>query len=159
MARTITRDNLGAWLIKAAPDTGIDLPAIVERGGQRVTSRCVARGYRSRLMAEGDVVLLWVSGDGRRLARGIWGVGHVVGPVHDDGDDTIGGSEVPLDIPLLADAVPAGALVAAGIDDLEVQRMPQGSNPSWVSKEQLARIAPLLPPEAGQVVAAANWAL
>lgn len=151
MAPTITRDDLGAWLIKAAPDTAIDLPALVERGGQRVTSRCVTRGYRSRLMAEGDAVLLWVSGNGRRLASGIWGVGHVLGPV--------GEGEVPLDLPLLDEPVTAAELLAAGIDDLEVQRMPAGANPSWVSREQLARVEPLLPARPDQATAAANWAL
>ena len=154
MAHTITEDNLGAWLIKARPDAGADLPALIERGGASVTSRCVGSGYRARLMATDDKVALWVSGDGRRLARGIWGIGRVLRPA----EDTV----VRVEIPLFDEAVAAGELVAAGIDDLEVQRMPAGANPSWVSKDQLARLEALLPPwpaeVPGHTVAAANCA-
>ena len=134
--RTVTRDTLGAWLVKARPDPGSHVMSLLEAGGGTVTSRCVSRGYRSQMMAEGDTVLLWISGDGRRVARGVWGVGRVVGPV-DDG-------EVAVDLPLLAEPVTVADLLAAGVDDLEVQRMPQGSNPSWVTREQLAVIESLL---------------
>ena len=36
--------------------------------------------------------------------------------------------------------------IRTGIDDLEVQRQPQGSNPSWVSMQQWARLQRVLPP-------------
>jgi len=141
MTRSITRENLGAWLVKADPESGSHLSRWVEEGGKVVGSWCVVRGYRSELMAPGDKILLWVSGNGRRVPRGIWGLGHVTGPV----DDTGPRPAVPLDLPLLDEAVPAEDLLAAGITDLEVQRMPQGSNPSWISKGQLTRLTPLLP--------------
>jgi hypothetical protein len=51
---------------------------------------------------------------------------------------------VPVDIPLFATALTDADLRAAHIDDLEVQRVPAASNPSWVSLEQWARIEPLL---------------
>ena len=137
MTRSITPDDLGAWLIKARPEPGSEVLRLIEGGGGTITSRCVSRGYRAELMAAGDPVLLWVSGDGRRTTRGIWGVGRVTGPV-DDG-------VVSLELPLLDEPVAAGELLAAGIDDLEVQRMPAGANPSWVSRRQLAALAPLLP--------------
>ena len=137
MPPAITPETLGAWLIKARPDPGSEVLALVERGGGTLTSRCVSPGYRARMMAAGDPVLLWLSGDGRRTTRGIWGVGRVTGPVED--------GVVPLELPLLEEPLAAGELVAAGIDDLEVQRMPQGANPSWVSRSQLAALAPLLP--------------
>ena len=38
----------------------------------------MADNYRSRLMAAGDPVVLWVSGDSRQLTWGIWGVGRVI---------------------------------------------------------------------------------
>jgi hypothetical protein len=138
MTRTITRDNLGAWLVKRNPDTGSELP---RAGGEVVESLCVVPGYRSDLMAPGDRVILWVSGNGRRMTRGIWGLGHVTGPV-----EVAGKLAVPVAIDVLEEPLPAGEILAAGITDLEVHRMPQGSNPSWVSKEQLARLLPLLPP-------------
>lgn len=134
---SVTRESLGAWLVKARPDPGSHVVSLLESGGGRLTSRCVSRGYRSEMMAEGDPVLLWISGDGRRVARGVWGVGRVVAPVED--------GEVAVDLPLLAEPVTAAELLAAGVDDLEVQRMPQGSNPSWVTREQLAVIESLLP--------------
>jgi hypothetical protein len=137
MARSVTRDTLGAWLIKARPEPGSEVVGLIAAGGGTITSRCVSRGYRADLMAPGDRVLLWVSGDGRRTTRGVWGVGRVTGPVED--------GAVPLDLPLLPEPIAAGELLAAGIDDLEVQRMPQGSNPSWVSADQLAALERLLP--------------
>lgn len=47
---------------------------------------------------------------------------------------------VALHIPLLGQAVSDAELRLAGIDDLEVQRQAYGSNPSWVSEQQLGRI-------------------
>ena len=49
-----------------------------------------------------------------------------------------------MDIPLFASALTDADLRAAGVDDLEVQRMPAGSNPSWLSRQQWDRIGPLL---------------
>jgi hypothetical protein len=138
--RAVTEATLGSWLIKCDPRANPDLFVTVGDGVARVTSRCVVRGYRADLMKAGDLVVLWVSGDGRAMARGIWGVGHVTGPVEETATEVF----VPVDIPLVAAPLTDADLRAAGVDDLEVQRMPAGSNPSWVSKEQLARIEPLL---------------
>lgn len=138
--RTVTEDNLGSWLIKCDPRVNFEL---LENGGTgvaRVTSRCVARGYRAAMMKKGDRVVLWVSGDGRRMARGIWGVGSVTGPVEDKVDAPF----VPVDIPLFASPLSDADLRAVGIEDLEVQRMPAGANPSWMSTQQWDRIQPLL---------------
>jgi hypothetical protein len=54
-------------------------------------------------------------------------------------------NRVLVDIVLLPTPITDAELKAAGIDDLEVQIQAQGSNPSWISMEQLARIEPLLP--------------
>lgn len=51
-----------------------------------------------------------------------------------------------VDIPLLDAPVTDAELKSANIDDLEVQRVPMGSNPSWLSRPQLSRLRPLLPP-------------
>jgi hypothetical protein len=50
-----------------------------------------------------------------------------------------------VDIPLFDEPVTAADLRARGVVDLEVLRMPQGANPSWVSTDQLAAIDELLP--------------
>lgn len=160
MAAAIDETNFGAWLLKCNPAT-YDLLAAVEAGIGYVDSWGVRAGYRSEMMAEGHRAILWVSGDGRRMARGIWGVGWVRGPVRDvepDGGPPdrhfwLSGNArravrlaVRVWIPVLDEPVTVAELRAAGVLDLEVQRIPQGSNPSWVSKEQLAVLEHLLPP-------------
>jgi hypothetical protein len=160
-ARAITGDNLGAWLIKCDPEAKFDLPGAIANGMQGISSWSVVPGYRSDMMAPNDKIILWVSGNGRRMARGIWGIGRVTGEVEPSDDDKYFSDVnywldqdarnvvelfVPVDIPLFDQQVDAQDLVGAGIADLEVQRMAQGSNPSWVSREQLERLEQLLPP-------------
>ncbi|WP_445257001.1 DUF3883 domain-containing protein [Nocardioides aurantiacus] len=161
--RTITEENLGAWLIKCDPNTKYDLPGAIAAGIHVVTNWSVADNYRSRMMAPGDRIILWVSGDGRIMDRGIWGIGHVTGYVHDtvheedpeSGENSFWHNEedrlavtndIAVNIPVFEDAVTGAELKAAGIVDLEVQRAAQSSNPSWVSREQLAALEPLLGP-------------
>jgi len=139
-------------LLRCNPVNEPDLPHLIAGGGHRIGRWCVADNYRSRMMHSGDVVVFWVSGNGRRLARGIWGVGQVLGvdgleqPTAEVASATrelrSGGDRprVRVDIPLLAEPVSDQALRAWGIDDLEVQVQPQGSNPSWISIDQLARL-------------------
>ena len=77
MTNAVSRSNLGAWLLKCNPALW-DLAAFL-RSGERITSWAVQRNYRAAMMAPGDHVLFWVSGDGRGgLPRGIWGAGQVV---------------------------------------------------------------------------------
>lgn len=158
--RTITDDNLGAWLIKCDPESKFDLPAAIEDGLTEITGWSVVRGYRADMMKQGDKIILWVSGNGRRMERGIWGAGYVTDPVDEVNPEDDDATEigywidqdarqavelfVPVDIPLFEDPLTADDLLAAGIEDLEVQKMPGGANPSWVSMQQLARIEPLL---------------
>lgn len=121
----ITDDNLGAWLIKCQPTVNVEVP---------------------RAILSGDRVLLWVSGDGRRLARGIWGAGHVTWPVRrmlDEQGCQLEKLEVPLSVLLLLDGLPAEEIRSAGIA-LEVWRSPMGSNPSWIEIDQLAALDELL---------------
>jgi len=151
--RPITQQNLGAWLLRCNPKNEPQLPQLIAGGGHRIERWCVADNYRSRMMAAGDAVVFWVSGDGRLLVRGIWGVGRVLGvggfrlPPADDPltrRHLVEAGERPrvsVDIPLLSMAVSDRQLRELGIDDLEVQRQPQGSNPSWISADQMARLA------------------
>ena len=155
MANAINRDNLGAWLLKANPMLW-DLAGFLRSGERRLTSWAVQKGYRSALMRPGDRVLFWVSGDGRTgLARGIWGDGEVTAPVEDWVDAEPGfwqddqarravRARVQVDITLLSEPVTVADLRARGVLDLEVQRIPQGANPSWVSVRQLAELEELL---------------
>ena len=156
----ITAGNFGSWLVRCNPAKW-DLAGYRAAGGERVDSVSVVDNYRSAMMQPGDKVLLWVSGNGRLLARGIWGLGHVTAGVRDEPADARpdGPSHwldertrravthaVFVDIPLLDSPVTDAELKSEAIDDLEVQRVPMGSNPSWLSSEQLSRVRPLLPP-------------
>jgi hypothetical protein len=159
--RLITDENLGAWLIKCDPTSKYDLPRAIEELELKVVDNwSVVDNYRSRMMKPTDRVILWVSGNGQKMTRGIWGVGWVTDYVQDvlqvelePDEDTFWHSEadrlavtndVALDIPLFEEALSDADLRAAGIDDLEVQKQAQGSNPSWVSKDQLREIEKLI---------------
>lgn len=156
MAQAVTREVLGAWLLKANPAVW-DLPRFLADGETRLTSWSVRPGYRSALMRRGDRVLFWLSGPGRgRLVRGIWGLGHVVGDAEPWSDAEPGWwldhgareslrSRVPVDVVLLDPPVPVTEIRRAGVLDLEVQRVPMMSNPSWVSKTQLGALGAVLP--------------
>jgi len=162
MATTITAANLGAWLLRCNADGVWDLPGFIEDGGDSIDNWSVVDNYRSRMMKPGDRVLFWVSGNGRRMARGIWGTGYVAGYVQDVLPDVDDAGEVSywfneaarvavtnsidVDIPLFDSAVTDTDLRATGVDYLEVQRQPQGSNPSWISIDELADLEALLPP-------------
>lgn len=144
-ARAVTEDKLGSWLIKCDPRVNPELLRTAGAGGVLITSRCVVRGYRASMMKKGDRVVVWVSGDGRVMPRGIWGLGHLTGAV----DETADEMSVPVNIPLFASALTDADLRAAGVDDLEVQRMPAGPNPSWMSQQQWDRITALLSERVG----------
>ena len=132
----VTRDVLGAWLLRCNP-TRTDL---ARRFAGPLGHWCVSDNYRSRLIQVDDPVLLWISGRDPRYVRGIWGFGRVTAPAADSAD----GLRIGLELRLRDDPVATDAeLRAVGINDLEVQRMPQGSNPSWVSRAQLDRITAL----------------
>ena len=120
-------------------------PLVSARTGERRIDRwCVAPNYRSAMIEAGDPILLWVSGDGRRLARGLWGAGRVTGAVHAIPGANGGAPAIPVDVEAFDDGISDGELRSAGLDDLEVQRQPMGSNPSWISTAQMRRLAPLL---------------
>lgn len=136
-ARALSPATLGAWLVKAAgsePATRAHASA----GFTEVRTRCVRPTYRTALVATGQPVLLWVSGAAPGLPAGIHACGRTTGPVHDD--------LMPVELVALAEPVPRAELLAEpGLRDLEVLRMPAGSNPSYVTPEQLALLGGLSP--------------
>lgn len=142
--RRITRENLGAWLLKCNPAVS-DLPALVAGGGRSVETWCVADNYRSELFAAGQPLLFWVSGPaGRAPTPGIWGSGRVTGPARPRADGKL---VVPIELEILDPPLARSELVTvAPLRDLEVIRQPQQSNPSFVTKEQYAALLPLLEP-------------
>jgi hypothetical protein len=107
--------------------------------GQTKPIWCVADNYRSRLIRPGHCVLFWVTSHPR---RGIWGAGRVTGAVAEQA----GALHVRVHIPLFAEPLSAAELLSIdGLESMEVFRSPQQANPSWVSEEEMAVLAPLLP--------------
>ncbi|WP_134130715.1 EVE domain-containing protein [Kribbella pratensis] len=79
-ARTVTRENLGAWMIKCNPKVW-DLQGFLDDDGDLIEDWAVQGNYRSGLMAPGDLIFFWVTGTDRQsVPPGVWGVGHVVAP-------------------------------------------------------------------------------
>jgi hypothetical protein len=157
ISRPITPHTLGAWVLKCDPEVW-DLGRFVDDGSARILTWSVRQSYRTELMAPGQRVLLWVSGESRRHPRGFWGSGWVTGKVstgvEDDGywlDDerrravrhwahvdvaVFGGPQA-----VLASEVREHPVLR----DFELFRSAQMSNPSWLSREQLAALTPMLP--------------
>lgn len=138
LARRSDGAAFGAWLFKCNPhrrDFDALLPTL-----NRGTAWCVARTYRRELIGPNQPALLWVSGSDRTGPRpGLWAVGRTAGPVE--------GPQATVDLRLrLLDEPVARDIVAqvAGLESLEVLRIPAGSNPSWVTEAEFAALAPLL---------------
>jgi hypothetical protein len=140
--RAVTVENLGAWLLKA---NGVmsDIAEVAARR-QPIQRWCVRPGYRTRLMAAGQPVIFWISGDRRRVTPGIWAVGELSGRP----DVTDGKLRVPLELRWLdedqrvhRDTVRADG----GLTALEVLRQPQAANPSFVTAQQMTALRAYLP--------------
>lgn len=139
--RAVSPDDLGAWLLKCNADRS-DIADRVARG-ERVDQWCVQPNYRTALMRPGQRVIFWVSGSRRGQHPGIWGLGWLAGgPTASPATPDAVGSR--LQVPIRIDLLPSDARVGRGalsvdhrLRDLEVLRMPQGSNPSFVSLAHL----------------------
>ena len=134
--------NFGAWVLRCNPL--LSDPAKLFRDGP-VEIWCVASNYRSRLMQCGQPVLLWVTGSRPALYdRGFWGAGHLTGPVF---TGPAGGKLYsPMRMELFSAPVAASVVAAVkDLNDIEVLRQPQMSNPSFLTLEQLRCLEPLLP--------------
>ena len=128
-ARSLSTDTLGAWLVKAsgaAPSTR----AHVRAGFVHAQTWCVRPTYRTKLVAAGQPVLLWVSGSEVEHPAGLYAHGRTTGPARD--------GVMPILLAPLADPLLRSELVGhPDLAALEVLRMPAGSNPSYVTPQQL----------------------
>ncbi|MCD5354138.1 EVE domain-containing protein [Kineosporia mesophila] len=142
-ARRVTESVLGAWLIKGNADAG----ALDDRfrADPHVTRWCVQRNYRSDLMREKHPVVFWASGSrSRGTPYGVWGLGHLTGPVFRDEQERW---SVPLDLEILPprqrlsrERFRAHPLLAGA----EVLRQPQAGNPSFLTPSQFRALQALL---------------
>ena len=136
--RAITRESLGAWLIKgtgSSPSTH----ELLRTGFTSAATRCVRPSYRAELIRQDDPVLFWISGDHPGHPAGIYAQGSMTGPAVADPASEGGGSLVvplrlrPVDPPVLRTELRAHPDLAT----IEVLRMPAGSNPSFLTRAQL----------------------
>ena len=136
-ARALSRETLGAWLVKAtgaAPSTAQHVRA----GFVGVESWCARPTYRTELVEAGQPVLLWVSGTESAHPAGIYARGRTTGPAS---EGVMPMTLVPLEEPLLR----AELVGHPDLSSLEVLRMPAGSNPSFVTPDQLVVLAAMNP--------------
>jgi hypothetical protein len=132
--------DVAGWLIKSTRAPAEIAPGWAP-GEQRELTRCVRRSYRLDLIARGQPVLLWVSG---RVAPGVHAVGTATGPAQEPLDAGPGDDDRPaLPVRLTRLDEPVGRadlLPDPRFRDAEVLRMPAGSNPSWLTADQLATV-------------------
>jgi hypothetical protein len=140
VAPAVTASSLGAWLVKASP-AHLPVEEMMRTGFRDLTSRCVRPTYRADLIAAGQPVLLWVSGGDPRHPSGIYAAGWTTGPVEHGVEVSMPVRLQPVDpvverVELLADSQ---------LRELEVIRMPAGSNPSYVDRAQYRTLRQAFP--------------
>ena len=134
--RAITEDSLGAWLLKTSDDDQ-SVASIISTGFTTVTERCVRPTYRADLVAPGQSVLLWISGSSRVHPAGIYAAGHTTGSAERSGSQLVMPMRLrSLPIPVLR----RDLLEHPSLSRIEVLRMPAGSNPSFVTPDDLAAL-------------------
>ena len=135
--RALTTATLGAWLLKAsggAPSTR----AHVRAGFAAASTWCVQPTYRTDLVEAGQPVLLWVSGTERDHPAGIYARGLTTGPAEP--------GVMPIALtPVLHPLLRSELVGHPGLTTMEVLRVPAGSNPSFVTPEQLRTLVELCP--------------
>lgn len=135
--RALSSETLGAWLVKASGGAS-STQAHVRTGFADVSTWCVQPTYRTGLVAEGQPVLLWVSGTERDHPAGIYARGRATGPTS--------ARAMPIVLTALAHPLLRSELVGhPGLASMEVLRVPAGSNPSFVTHEQLGALVELCP--------------
>jgi predicted RNA-binding protein with PUA-like domain len=159
----VTRENLGAWMVKCNPKVW-DLQSFLDDGGEVIDDWSVQENYRSALMEPGDLVFFWVTGTDRQaLTPGVWGVGHVVAPsdwavFQDDADAPEDDGYwldrearlratyfAHLDVPLLDEPVPRVDIARdPRLANLEVLTSPQMGNPQYVSPAEAVALLELV---------------
>jgi hypothetical protein len=135
-SRAVTADRLGAWVVKANPALA-SVATLAGDGFAGVARWCVRPSYRTGLVAAGQPVLLWVSGKDPGFPAGFHAFGEVTGPCRVDA----GQPEIPMRLrPMPSPALRAELLLDPVLATAEVVRMPAGSNPSYLDREQYAAL-------------------
>ena len=144
-SRAVTRETLGAWLLKSSPDSSpVDEFLRTELG--TVTERCIRPSYRADVVVAGQPVRLWVSGHDDVHPAGLYAQGRTTGPAQREADQLAMPVRLSgIDPPVLRRELLAHRLLS----QLEVIRMAAGSNPSFLTREQLRELGRLYPQVTG----------
>ena len=135
-SQAVDRTSLGAWLLKSSPDP-LSRAEWLATGFAGLSARCVRRTYRVDLVAAGQPVLLWFSGDDREHPAGIYAQGRTTGRAVDEG----GTLEMPVALETVEPPVLRRELLEHPVlSSIEVVRMAAGSNPSFLTRAQLAEL-------------------
>lgn len=146
-SRAITATTLGAWLIKARG--GVDpVEQLIRDRFSAVNGRCVRATYRTDLIEPGQPVLFWISGSSTVHPAGIYAEGHTTGRAtttevaDDEGVERAGRGRPTLFMPMtlrpLATPVLRSELLGhPSLSQIEVLKMAAGSNPSFVTSEDV----------------------
>jgi hypothetical protein len=139
--RAVTAETLGAWLLKSSPSAS-PVDEFVRTDFATVTNRCIRPSYRADEVAAGQPVLFWISGDDKQYPAGIYAQGHTTGPAQLDMDQLVMQVRLTsIDPPVLRREL----LEHPRLSQLEVIRMAAGSNPSFLTRDQLRELERLYP--------------
>lgn len=166
-AGRLSRGDVGAWVFKGNPDEVWDYfsdledsgraPGDIDEGGWTLGPT-----YRSEMVQQGDLVVLWITGSHN---PGIYEIGHVNGPLERDvidttylKDDSRRSRQVwcaPFKTVLLTDFIPRAVLKAHPVvSGCEQFRIPVISNPTYLTPQELEALIPHFAP---QDLKAAGW--
>lgn len=144
-ARALTSKTLGAWLIKASR-AATPIEELLRTDFRGLTRRCVRRTYRVGLVRSNQPVLFWLSGNDTSFPAGIYAQGVTTGPVEAERPVELGASGggalilpvrlEPVDPPILRSEL----LRHPSLCRIEVIRMAAGSNPSFLTVDELAEV-------------------
>ena len=146
-APRVTASTFGAWLVKARPDADAQ---VEPTDFSTIMTRCLRPSYRTDLVEAGQLVLLWISGASRAQPAGIHAHGRATGNVLMDAAGDAGPEPgahrpptvlMPVDLrPLSPPVLRADLLAHPVLSRIEVLRMPAGSNPSFLTRDELAAL-------------------
>ena len=134
--RAVSPETLGAWLLKVDPAVSA-VRELAREGFAPIAHRCVRPSYRTDLVRPGQPVLVWVSGHDPVVPAGLHAQGRTAG-LPAASDDGTGRLDLPVALGPLRPPVPRAELLGHPVlRRLEVLRMPAGSNPSHLTREEL----------------------
>lgn len=148
-ARAITASTLGAWLIKGSEDV-YPVEKLIRNGFSTVNGWSLRETYRTDLIKPGQPVLFWISGSSKVHPAGIYAEGHTTGRATADVADSewVDPAErgrpklfMPVTLlPLPAPVLRSELLGHPSLSQIEVLKMAAGSNPSFVTPDDLAAL-------------------